>query len=90
MSQLMPFVRAFRTLGGFMHKEAEKRFPREGRVEPPRDPSYENETVALVLGSLAQVLDETATDLEQQIASDLARTNVREQTKRAIDEMSRT
>jgi hypothetical protein len=74
MSQLSPFVRAFRILGGRLHMEAEKRYPREGRVEPPRNPEYENETVALVLGSLAQVFDATATDLEQQIAADLSRT----------------
>lgn len=72
MSQLSPFVRAFRSLAKALHAEAERaRFDSKERGE---DAQRLGLGLALGLSYAAGAFKSAAFDLEQQIAADLSRT----------------
>jgi hypothetical protein len=76
MSQLQPFVRAFRALANTAAKEADARTAEAARFTDKGngDAAVVSLGASLVMGSLWSALNAAATDLEQQIARDLART----------------
>lgn len=79
MSQLMPFVRAFRALAQAVDHAA-RRAIEEGKQESAdgfESSAQISLTAAQTLNELGTALAEAATDLEQQIARDLGRTGSR-------------
>lgn len=72
MTVLSPNIRTLRALGRELSAEAEARFPREGRIAPERHANYEDHSVALLLGSLAQVATAAADALEAEEAEQVA------------------
>jgi hypothetical protein len=75
MSQLSPFVRAFRALGSAIHAKGGAALVRAEQLDEQGDARNASEagTASLVLGAIADALNAAATDLEQQIARDLTR-----------------
>lgn len=72
MSQLSPFVRALRALAGSLMAEAHGSQSEGGRFHGETED--EARVGRYTLNRIAAGLNGTATDLEQQIARDLART----------------
>ena len=71
MSQLSPFVRAFRALARSFEQQADNARPQEGEVLSAEDRAIAL-TTAIVMTRTANAYAIAATDLEQQIARDLA------------------
>jgi hypothetical protein len=75
MSQLTPFVRAFRALAKFAKAEAEEKRSRSLAIAPRKeDYRHADYVAAVVFDGFWTLFENAATDLEQQIARDLART----------------
>lgn len=70
---LLQHAIAYRALSAQLHREAERRLEREGRLHPPVIPEHCDRTAAFTLGSLAIALEHAAEDLEDQVSASLKR-----------------
>lgn len=65
MSALLAHVKMLRALGAQLHRVAEERMPRAGKIAP--ETKFPDKSAARILGSFAQACERAADDLDDEM-----------------------